>query len=134
VTWSSNLSTRCFEHAEYLLENKDASAAPKPSTTELLDLGGTHLGSDVRPAGHRRDARFNLGRAEEMFEQWLMIPGYRDALVSHFLRTIGHVLRQGRARAERRRRHRRAAFEARWLPPVAVARRDRRSRARSRSS
>ena len=87
VTWSSNLSTRCRDHALYLKQNKDARG-PAKEHRQGIDLGGTHLGSmfaemAIIETGARVDD------AKKMFQRWLAIPGYRDALVHDFLLTVG---------------------------------------------
>jgi len=87
VTWSSQLSTRCYEHALYLKANKD-ERGPVAEHRQLPDLGGTHLGSMfAQMALVETDA--NLGQAKKLFEHWLSIPGYRDALVHDFLLSVG---------------------------------------------
>lgn len=87
VTWSSNLSTRCMEHAQYLKENRD-ERGPAAEHRELVELGGTHLGSMfAQMAIVETGAR--VSKADDIFESWLGIPGYRDALVHDFLRSVG---------------------------------------------
>ena len=87
VTWSSNLSTRCMEHAEYLKANKD-ERGPASEHRELADLGGSHLASMFAQMAVV-ETRAKIGKAEDMFEAWMTIPGYRDALVHDFLRSVG---------------------------------------------
>lgn len=87
VTWSSNLSTRCADHANYLKANK-AERGPAKEHTQSIDLGGTHLGSMfAEMAIVVTDAK--LANAKKLFQSWLDIPGYRDALVHDFLLTVG---------------------------------------------
>lgn len=87
VTWSSNLSTRCHDHAEYLKANK-SERGPGKEHTESIDLGGTRLGAMfAEMAIVETNAKF--GDAKKMFQNWLSIPGYRDALVHDFLLTVG---------------------------------------------
>lgn len=87
VTWSSQNSTRCYEHATYLKTNKD-QRGPAAEHRELVDKGGTHLGSMfAQMAIVETDAR--LANAKKLFEKWLRIPGYRDALVHDFLLSVG---------------------------------------------
>lgn len=87
VTWSSQLSTRCYEHALYLKANKN-ERGPQAEHRQLADLGGTHLGSMFAQMA-LVETGANLGQAKKMFERWLGIPGYRDALVHDFLLSVG---------------------------------------------
>jgi len=87
VTWSANLSTRCKDHAEYLKANK-TERGPVKEHQESIDLGGTRIGSMfAEMAIVETDA--HAGDAKKMFQRWLDIPGYRDALVHDFLLTVG---------------------------------------------
>ncbi|MBX3463853.1 MAG: hypothetical protein KF830_11845 [Planctomycetes bacterium] len=90
VKWSANLSARCKDHAEYLRKNKDLRD-PASTHTQTVDLGGSYNGSlfaqmavVVAPA--------NLGNAKKMFERWVYLPGYRDALVNNTILTVGAYL------------------------------------------
>ena len=87
VTWSSNLSTRCYEHAKYLIENRD-ERGPAAEHTQKVDLGGTHLGAMFAQMAVV-ETRANLRKADDMFEEWMTIPGYRDALLNFMSRTVG---------------------------------------------
>ncbi len=85
--WSSNLSARCKEHAEYLKTNKK-ERGPAAEHRQLVDLGGTHLGNMfAQMAVVETGAK--VGKAKKIFERWMTIPGYRDALINHTLRTVG---------------------------------------------
>lgn len=87
VTWSADLSVRCKEHAEYL-EANDKERGPVAEHRQTADLGGSHLGSMfAQMAIVETDA--HLKKADDMFEEWMKIPGYRDALVHDFLRSVG---------------------------------------------
>lgn len=87
VTWSSQLSTRCYEHAQYLAANKK-ERGPAAEHRQLAELGGTHLGSMfAQMAAIETDAK--LAQAKKMFEGWMGIPGYRDVLVHDFLLSVG---------------------------------------------
>jgi uncharacterized protein YkwD len=90
VKWSANLSARCKEHAEYLKNNKDLRD-PASMHTESVELGGSYNGSlfaqmavVVAPA--------NISGARKLFEQWIYLPGYRDALVNNTILTVGAYL------------------------------------------
>ncbi len=87
VTWSTQHSTRCYEHALYLKANKD-ERGPVAEHRQVADLGGTHLGSMFAQMAVV-DVGADLGKAKKVFERWLQIPGYRDALVHDFLRSVG---------------------------------------------
>ncbi|MEZ5965037.1 MAG: CAP domain-containing protein [Planctomycetota bacterium] len=87
VTWSSQLSTRCYEHALYLKANKN-ERGPAAEHRELPELGGSHLGSMFAQMA-LVETGANLGQAKKMFESWLRVPGYRDALVHDFLLSVG---------------------------------------------
>ena len=87
VTWSSTLSTRCYEHANYLKENKD-ERGPEAEHRQLVDKGGSHLGGMFAQMAIV-DTSARMGQAKKVIEEWMSIPGYRDALVHDFLRTVG---------------------------------------------
>ncbi len=87
VTWSSNLSTRCYEHAKYLLENKDERGIAAEHT-EKVNLGGSHLGGMFAQMAVV-ETRANVRKADDMFEQWMLIPGYRDVLLNFASRVVG---------------------------------------------
>ncbi len=87
VTWSSQLSTRCYDHAQYLKDNKK-ERGPEAEQRQLVDLGGSHLGSMfAQMAVVETDAK--LANAKKMFAHWMAIPGFRDALVHDFLLSVG---------------------------------------------
>jgi hypothetical protein len=87
VTWSSQLSTRCLEHAAYLKANAK-ERGPAAEHRQQADLGGTHLGGMfAQMAVVETDAK--LASAKKLFEGWLKIPGYRDVLVHDFLLSVG---------------------------------------------
>jgi hypothetical protein len=87
VKWSTNLSTRCYDHAQYLKNNKD-QRGPALEHQELVDLGGTRIGDlFAQMAIVQTGAR--VGSADKMFDQWMLWPGYRDALLHDFLLTVG---------------------------------------------
>lgn len=86
VTWSSDYSGRCREHVEYLLLNEDerSPAALQGQDPELE--GGSHLGDMfAQMALVETEAK----KAKDVFNGWMHIPGYRDALINQSLRTIG---------------------------------------------
>jgi hypothetical protein len=87
VTWSTQLSTRCYEHALYLKANKD-ERGPAAVHRQLPDRNGTHLGHMFAQAAIV-EVGADIGKAKKMFERWLSIPGYRDALIHDFLLSVG---------------------------------------------
>ncbi|MBI5852902.1 MAG: hypothetical protein HZB39_17975 [Planctomycetes bacterium] len=87
VNWSSQLSTRCYEHANYLKANKGERGVIAEHR-QIVDLGGSHLGNMFAQMAIV-DVEANQASAKKMFERWMLIPGYRDALVHDFLRNVG---------------------------------------------
>jgi hypothetical protein len=87
VTWSTNLSTRCHDHAIYLKNNKTERGADKEHR-ESIELGGTHLGSMFAEMAIV-DTDAKVGNAKKTFQHWLDIPGYRDLFVNAFQVTVG---------------------------------------------
>ena len=90
VTWSANLSARCKEHAEYLKKNKD-QRSPAQLHTEVVDLGGSYVGSMFAEMA-LVETGVNLASAKKMFEKWISLPGYRDALLNNSILTVGMYL------------------------------------------
>lgn len=87
VNWSTNLSARCHDHAVYLKENK-GERGPAKEHTQSVDLGGTHVGAMfAEMAVVETEAKAGTGK--KLFQHWLDIPGYRDALVNDHLRSVG---------------------------------------------
>ena len=90
VTWSANFSARCKEHAEYLKKNKDLRD-PGATHTQSVDLGGSYIGSLFAQMA-LVETNASLGNAKKMFEKWIYLPGYRDALINATLLTVGMYL------------------------------------------
>ncbi|MCB9876089.1 MAG: hypothetical protein H6835_00675 [Planctomycetes bacterium] len=90
VTWSANFSTRCKEHAEYLKANKD-QRGPEAEHTEKVDLGGSYTGSLFAQMA-LTETHASISKAKKMFEEWIDLPGYRDALLNNTIRTVGMYL------------------------------------------
>ncbi len=90
VRWSANLSTRCRDHAEYLKKNKDLRD-PAAMHTQSVELGGTYVGSMFAEMA-LVEAKANLGNAKKVFEKWVYLPGYRDALLNNTILTVGMFL------------------------------------------
>ena len=87
VTWSANFSTRCKEHAEYLKNNKD-QRGPAAEHTQKVDLNGSYTGSLFAQMA-LVDTNASVGKAKKMFERWIYLPGYRDALLNNTIRIVG---------------------------------------------
>ena len=90
VTWSAAYSGRCKEHAEYLKKNKDLRA-PKDVHTQSVELGGSYIGSLFAQMAIVQFGA-NASNAKKLLERWIYLPGYRDALMSHTLMSIGMYL------------------------------------------
>jgi hypothetical protein len=90
VTWSANHSARCKEHAEYLKKNKDLKA-PADLHTQSVELGGSYIGSLFAQTALVQLGA-NAGNAKKVFEKWIYLPGYRDALISNTILSIGMFL------------------------------------------
>lgn len=87
VNWSANLSKRCREHALYLASNKN-QRGPALEHRQEPKLGGSHLGSMFAEMAIV-ETKASIGGAKKLFQRWLDIPGYRDALINNYIRTIG---------------------------------------------
>ncbi|MFY9344985.1 MAG: CAP domain-containing protein [Planctomycetota bacterium] len=90
VTWSAAYSTRCKDHAEYLKKNKDLKT-PKDVHTQSVDLGGSYVGSLFAQMALVQFGA-NQANAKKLIEKWIYWPGYRDALMSNTLKSIGMYL------------------------------------------
>jgi len=85
VGWSSQLSTDCKQHADYLKLNKDAKG-PEQEHTQLPGKPGYSNG------GRGFAAQALVWRekdAKRAVESWLLLPGYRDALMNRNLDMVG---------------------------------------------
>jgi hypothetical protein len=90
VTWSAAYSARCKDHAEYLKKNKDLRA-PKDVHTQSVDFGGSYVGSLFAQMAIVQFGA-NPANAKKLLERWVYWPGYRDALMSFTLKSIGMYL------------------------------------------
>jgi len=93
VTWSSDYSTRCAEHAKYLITNVE-ERGPVREQTQNIDLPeGTHLGALF---AEMAIVEVNAGeKTKEIWKRWMGWPGYRDAILNTRLRTIGLYNEEG---------------------------------------
>ncbi len=86
VTWSSDYSGRCREHALYLALNPD-QRGPSAEQHEDANLeGGSHIGDMFAEMAL---VETHAGKPKDVFNAWMHLPGYRDALINQSLRTIG---------------------------------------------
>lgn len=90
VTWSANFSARCKDHAEYLKKNKDLRR-PADLHTQQVDLGGSYVGSLFAQMALVQTGA-NVANAKKIFEKWVYLPGYRDALMSNTILSVGMYL------------------------------------------
>lgn len=86
VTWSSNYSTRCRDHVEYLQQNETerGAAAEQSENSELP--GGSHIGNMFAQMAL---VSVDATKPKDVFASWLHLPGYRDALINERLITVG---------------------------------------------
>ncbi len=86
VTWSSTYSSRCKDHVDYLKANETQRDAGALQSEDAALPGGSHLGNMfAQMALVSTDAV----KSKEVFDAWLHLPGYRDALINERLITIG---------------------------------------------
>jgi uncharacterized protein YkwD len=82
--WSAQLSAACQEHVDYLKANKD-QRGPDPEHTQLAGKPGYSNAGRTFAAGAvvwTRDAK-------KAADTWLLLPGYRDALLDAAAATVG---------------------------------------------
>lgn len=87
VKWSANLSARCKDHAIYLDANKD-QRGPALEHAQSVELGGTYIGSMFAEMA-LVDTKASGSRAKKMFDDWIYMPGYRDAMLNNTILTVG---------------------------------------------
>jgi len=87
VRWSANLSARCKDHAVYLANNKD-QRGPALEHTQSVALGGSYVGSMFAEMA-LVDTKASGSKAKKMFDDWVYLPGYRDALLNNTILTVG---------------------------------------------
>lgn len=84
VAWSSTMSAACREHVEYLKANKDQRGPEKEHTQLAGRPGYSQNGRTLAPYAvvWTKDKK----KAEET---WLVLPGYRDAILDANIDTVG---------------------------------------------
>jgi len=88
VTWSSNYSARCKEHADYLKNNKKERGPGQVQQQDPMLPGGSHLGNMFAQMA-LVSTKAKVATGKKMFKKWLDIPGYRDAFVNNSILSIG---------------------------------------------
>jgi hypothetical protein len=86
VTWSSSYSGRCKDHVEYLKTNATERDAGQLQREDPALAGGSHIGDMFAQMAL---VCTNATKAKELFDSWLNLPGYRDALLNERLITVG---------------------------------------------
>lgn len=86
VGWSSELSADCRQHVEYLQANRDERGPAGEQTQDLSLEGATGWGRAFAQSALVSSAR---GDPRKILGQWLLWPGYRDALVNPNLDVVG---------------------------------------------
>jgi hypothetical protein len=86
VGWSAPQSLACKQHVDYLLANKDQ----RGPAAEHSQLAGRPLATAFGRA-FAQQALVVVGKLDEkqLLAEWLLLPGYRDALLNPNLATIG---------------------------------------------
>lgn len=86
VTWSSDYSARCREHVEYLQTHEDLRGPEQEQMQDPELEGGSHLGDMFAQMAL---VETSAKKPKDVFNEWMHIPGYRDALINQSLRTVG---------------------------------------------
>ena len=84
VGWSAQLSIACKEHVDYLKANKDQRGPEKEHTQLAGKPGYSNSGRSFAPT-----AVVWTKDQKKAAETWLLLPGYRDALVNANIDTVG---------------------------------------------
>jgi hypothetical protein len=112
VGWSAQLSIDCRQHVGYLKANKGERGAAAQQTQQA---GKTGFSSSGR--AFAQSAIVWTGKVKKATEQWMLLPGYRDAILNKNIDTVGlyadggiMVLDADRGRAVK------AAVDSAWWP------------------
>lgn len=85
VGWSSQLSTDCKQHADYLKANRDLKGPEQEHTQQPGKPGFSNAGrSFAQTAVVWRDKD-----PKKAVESWLLLPGFRDAILNRNIDTAG---------------------------------------------
>jgi hypothetical protein len=92
LNWSSSLSTDCKMHAEYLKQNKD-QRGPEKEHTELPGKPG--FSNAGRTFAETAVVWTRDKDAKKAMESWLLLPGYRDAVLNRNIDIAGVYAQDG---------------------------------------
>ncbi len=84
VGWSAALSVACKEHVDYLKANKDQRGPDEEHRQLAGKPGYSNAGRTFAP-----DAVVWTKDAKKAADTWLLLPGYRDAILDQDLATVG---------------------------------------------
>ncbi|MFY9344209.1 MAG: CAP domain-containing protein [Planctomycetota bacterium] len=84
VGWSAQLSIPCKEHADYLRANKDQRGPDKEHVQQPGKPGFSNAGRTFAPA-----AVVWTKDQKKAAESWMLLPGYRDAILNGNIDTVG---------------------------------------------
>ncbi len=90
VGWSAQLSTACKEHVDYLKANKDQRGPEKEHTQQAGKPGFSNAGHAFAPL-----AMVWTKDQKKAADSWLLLPGYRDAIVNANIDTVGIYVESG---------------------------------------
>ena len=85
VNWSARFSTRCKDHANYLIDNK-LSGPEQEQRQDPQMPGSTHEGNMFAQMAM---VSTRAKDPKKLFEEWMTYPGYRDLFMVRPLKTIG---------------------------------------------
>jgi hypothetical protein len=90
VGWSAQLSMACKDHVDYLKANKDQRGPAAEATQVPGKPGFTNAGRTFASTAlvWTRDAK-------KAADQWLLLPGFRDAILNSNLETVGIYVESG---------------------------------------
>ncbi len=86
VGWSSDYSVACQDHADYLKANKSERGIQKEATQAQKKKGYSNSG---RSFAERALICTKAKNADDVMEDWMLWPGYRDAILNPNLAKIG---------------------------------------------
>ena len=86
VSWSSLASADCKLHADYLKKNRGERGPAKEQTQKASLKGGSNKGRAIAQAAL---ISTKGSKPDKVIAQWMLWPGYRDALINPNLKTVG---------------------------------------------
>ncbi|MCR9247346.1 MAG: CAP domain-containing protein [bacterium] len=91
VGWSADLSRACKQHADYLVKNRDQRGPAREHTQLASKPGYSNAGRSFA-----QTAVIWTGRdPKKAMARWLLIPGYRDALLNRNIDVVGIYAARG---------------------------------------